>query len=61
MPKGAIYAIYIKHKAADYNKVISLGTDKCKPVKVNVAHALLGHVNDTDSKKSAKHLGYEIS
>jgi hypothetical protein len=60
-PKGAIFAIYIKRKAATSEEVATFGSDKHKPIKAKVAHSLLGHINEVDSRTSAKYLGYEIS
>eukprot|EP00957_Ditylum_brightwellii_P026824 2028146-Ditylum_brightwellii.AAC.1 len=60
MPKGAFYAIYIKRHPAGTSKVATVGRDPSKPVDVQVAHGMMGHINEFDSCKSIKHLGYEI-
>eukprot|EP00957_Ditylum_brightwellii_P210161 15364624-Ditylum_brightwellii.AAC.3 len=61
MPKGIIYTMYIKCKATNSNKMATMGTDKSKPITEMVAHALMGHINETDSQKAIKYLMYDIA
>eukprot|EP00957_Ditylum_brightwellii_P049318 3742068-Ditylum_brightwellii.AAC.1 len=60
MPKGSIYDIYIKRKAATGKAVDTLRTDKYKSIHAKVAHSLLGHMSKVDTKASIKYLGYKI-
>ena len=60
-PKGAIFAIYLKRKVNDDKEVAAVMPDKNKSISTTVAHGLTGHINETDSKKIVKHLGYKVS
>eukprot|EP00957_Ditylum_brightwellii_P164726 12541910-Ditylum_brightwellii.AAC.1 len=59
-PKGAIYTIYINRHPVGTSEVATVGRDPSKPVDVQAAHGMIGHINEVDSHKSIKHLGYEI-
>eukprot|EP00957_Ditylum_brightwellii_P034200 2591820-Ditylum_brightwellii.AAC.1 len=59
-PKGAIYAIYTKRHPSGTSEVATVGRDPSKPVDVQTTHGTMGHINKVDSRKSIKHLGYEI-
>eukprot|EP00957_Ditylum_brightwellii_P106206 8102715-Ditylum_brightwellii.AAC.1 len=59
-PKGAIFAMYFKRKGATSEEVSALGTDEKRPIKAKVAHTLIGHMNEADSRQSAQYLQYTI-
>ena len=58
IPKGAIYAMYIKIKGADNEEVTILGAEKHNPIKDKFTHALMVYINEADRRRSAWHLGY---
>ena len=60
-PKVEMYVIYINIKGAENEEVVTLGSDEHNPIKAKVAHAMLCHINEVDRRRSARHLGYEIS
>eukprot|EP00957_Ditylum_brightwellii_P186547 14203233-Ditylum_brightwellii.AAC.1 len=60
MPKGAIYAIYIKRHPTGTSEVATVGRDPSKLVDMQAAHGMMGHINEVDSYKIIKHIGYEI-
>eukprot|EP00957_Ditylum_brightwellii_P191647 14591060-Ditylum_brightwellii.AAC.1 len=59
-PKGAIFALYFKRKGATSEEVLAIGTDKKRPIKANVTHALIGHMNEDDSRQLSQYLKYTI-
>ena len=60
-PKGAIFAIYLKRKMHNENEVAAVVPDKTKAITAKLAHALVGHMGEAQSRKVVKHLGFTVS
>ena len=59
-PKGAIFATYFKRRLIDQGEVAAVMSDKKRCITADVAHGLLGHMNDADGQKAIQYLGYEL-
>ena len=59
--KGALYCAHMKRKRL-HDKINGAEAEKKKTVmSVANAHALLGHCNEDATRKTAKHLGWELT
>ena len=59
-PKGAIFCAYFKRKIDSEQEMAAAVTESKKTINADVAHGLLGHMNDADARMAAKNLGYEL-
>ena len=60
-PKGAIFATYFKRNVNNGNEVAAVMSDKKKKISADMAHGLVGHINDCKGRKNVKYLGYELT
>ena len=60
-PKGAIFAVYFKRDLGEGGEVAAVMADQKKKISADVAHGLMGHMNDEDGRKAITHLGFALS
>ena len=60
-PKGAFFAAYFNRYLGDGNEVAAVMADQKKKISADVAHGLMGHMNDKVGQKAITHLGFELA
>ena len=59
-PKGAIFVAYFKRDLGDGRRVAAVMADQRKKISADVAHGLMGHMNDENGQRAITHLGFEL-
>ena len=59
-PKGAIFAAYFKQDLGDGGEVAAVMADQKKKISADVAHGLMGHMNNEDGRRAITHLGFDL-
>ena len=58
--KGSIFCTYFKREVNSEQEMAAALTESKKRISADVAHGLLGHMNDADTCMAIKNLGYEL-
>ena len=56
--EGCVFAIYIKR--TQINELAAVGLTQSKPISVNKAHELYGHLHEQATRKTAEYLGHRL-